>query len=229
MKILIVTPTIDGSITADTFGSLWNFARDMSITVHTRAMMWGQDIVRTRNRAAREFLAGDWDVLWFVDADVSFTPQVPVAMLRSEFPLVAGAYPKKRIDFDRPRDERLDWTFVADPSVPVEEHFGRPFQRAQLIPMGCTMIRRSVFEAIDANMKASEYGDRYGGATHVTKNYFTLLSMPHPDGPDSLLPEDYSFTMRARLSGIEPYVLLDPICSHTGSMKFDAREIGKLP
>ena len=63
---------------------------------------------------------------------------------------------------------------------------------------------------------------------HQIPNIFGQLMYPDPGGKtSSLLPEDFSFTARAIYAGYDAWALLDPVCTHTGSMRFDAREIGR--
>lgn len=100
MRLFLVIPTIDGKLTADTFSSLWRLAR-ADVHFDPRVMAWNQDVVRVRNRAVYEFLKSDADVLWFVDADAGFPPEVPKRMVEAIAAgkdLVAAAYPKKRAD-----------------------------------------------------------------------------------------------------------------------------------
>lgn len=220
-RILLVIPSIDGKITCDTFHSLWQLAKAPDVDFAWGPMIWGQDVVRTRNRAVQVFLESPADILWFVDADVGFSPDVPKALASAPLMLVGGAYPKKRIHWAaQSREEMLDWSFLPDPAVGHEDINGRAFQRCQGIPMGCTMIRREVFDQVRSKVELKTYVDKYDGALHEVTDYFGL--MHHGN---SMLPEDYSFCVRARMAGIQPWVLLDPICTHTGSMRFDAREI----
>lgn len=232
MKILLVIPSIDGRITCETFRSLWGAARDPGLLLETRALVWNQDVCRVRNRAAYEFMRSDADVLWFVDADVGFDADVPRALLASGLELVAGAYPKKKIRWGESRSRMTEWPFQAAPGCDPEILAGRPFHRCTLIPMGCTMIRRSVFMAIDdaatiAGTQLETYVDTYDGADHDVRDYFGHMTITQPNGKKAKLPEDYSFCVRASLAGVVPWTLLDPVCTHTGGYTFNAREIGR--
>jgi hypothetical protein len=234
MKLFLCMPCIDGSITATTAQSIWRFAKRPEVVWDFATYMWNHDLVRVRNRAIYEFLKSDCSHLWFVDSDVGFTPEVPLAMIRSGFDFVAGAYPKKMIDWTKAGElarggspetsSPVAWAFTVKPD---SEERG-PFKKAELVPMGMTILSRKLCEAVTAN--APTYGDRYGnvGDLHQVPAVFNLAMIEQEQGM-ALLPEDYSFTMRARHFGFDPWVLIDPICTHTGSMRFDVREIaGKL-
>jgi hypothetical protein len=224
--IHIVIPSIDGKLTCDTFSSLWKFARATSFELDFRVSSWNQDVVRVRNRAAYEFLRGKCDALWFVDADVGFDTDVPVRLINSGFDVVAAAYPKKRITWGVPRSQMVEWTYRPMPGTEMEVVDGVPYQECEVLPMGCTLIQRHVIETIAA--KCERYGDQYQSELHEVPNMFGLMmAKSATGGPDSLLPEDYSFSVRARACGFQLWTLGDPICTHTGSYKFDAREIGR--
>ena len=220
MKILLVIPSVDGRITCETFRSLWGAARDPGLLLETRALVWNQDVCRVRNRAAYEFLRSDADVLWFVDADVGFEPDVPRAMLASGLSFVAAAYPKKKIRWGEPRERMLEWTFQAVPESKPEVVAGRPFQECTLVPMGCTMIRQEIVQLVASSVES--YVDTYDGEDHEVPDCFGHLTVGR-----AKLPEDYSFCVRARKLGARAWTLLDPICTHTGGYTFNAREIGR--
>ena len=229
MRLFLVIPTIDGKLTADTFSSLWRIRVEPSIAAQLYTMAWNQDVVRVRNRAVYEFLKSDADVLWFVDADVGFPPEVPKRMVEAIAAgkhLVAAAYPKKRVDWPALGDvargadvSPFEWAFQLHEAA--TEH--GPWKQAELVPMGMTMISRELAAKVAEG--APRYGDRYGdGKIHQVPDVFGLMLIQQESGV-ALLPEDYSFTLRARHFGYQPWVLLDPICTHMGSMCFDVRKI----
>lgn len=229
MKLFVAIPSIDGKITCDTFASLMRFARDPAMTFESQIMQWNQDVVRTRNRAVYEFLRSDCTHLWFVDADVGFSPSIVSALTNAGQPFVCATYPKKRIDWSKRRGGApgIEWAHVVEPGLP--EHLGgRPFMRARLVPMGCALLAREMLEKCSAPPPAPygvvRYGDTYSGETHQVPALFNHEMMPIQGGI-AMLPEDYSFTEHARRHGFEPWVLADEFCTHTGSMRFDVREI----
>lgn len=226
MKPFLCIPSWDGNITVDTFTSLWGVIRG---AVLNEALLHVQnhDVVRVRNRAAYEFLRSDCSHLWFVDADVGFSPEVPRALFESGLDFCAAVYPKKAIKWGVPRTEMLDWPFKpGELGAGMATFGGRPFQRAQFLPMGCALISREVVECVSELAEVYNHPFEPGGPVHQVPNIFGQLLYPDPVG-QSLLPEDYSFTARAATAGFDAWALLDPVCTHTGSMRFDAREIGR--
>ena len=235
MKLFIVIPTIDGSLKADTFVSLWRFCRLPEVDM--RCYQWNHDIVRVRNRAVYEFLRTDQTHLFFVDADVGFAPEVPVALYRSGFDFCAATYPKKKINWEAvrevawaagegvapdPIESPFDWPHLVGALSEEREVNGSPFKAAVAVPMGCTMLSRAMLETLTSD--CITYGDTYAGKTVQVPALFNLEIHGDPDRGYALLPEDYSFSAHARRHGFQPWVLLDPICTHTGSYRFDVRE-----
>ncbi len=229
MKPFLAIPSWDGKISVDTFRSLWGVIRG-AVLDQAGLMVQGHDVVRMRNMAAYRFLRSDCSHLWFVDADVGFDTDVPKALFESGLDFCAAVYPKKAIRWGVPRTEMLDWPFkpgeLGAGAVTVN---GRPFQRAEFLPMGCAVIDRGGIEALSAAAETySQPLSDEGPEPHQIPNIFGLMMYPDPGGQtQSMLPEDYSFTARARAAGFDAWALLDPVCTHTGSMRFDAREIGR--
>jgi hypothetical protein len=225
MKPFLCIPSWDGSISCDTFASLWGVIQ--GAVLHDALLhVQNHDVVRVRNRAAFEFLRSDCSHLWFVDADVGFSVDVPKALMASGLDFCAAVYPKKAIKWGVPREEMLDWPFKpGELGQGMVYHGGHPYQRAEFLPMGCALLSRAVVEDVSARAEVYNHPFESGGKVHQIPNIFGQLMYPDPVG-QSLLPEDFSFTARARAAGYDAWALLDPVCTHTGSYRFNAKEIG---
>ena len=230
MKPFLCIPSWDGKISVDTFTSLWGVIRGAMLNtadIHVA----GVDVVRMRNMAAYRFLRSDCSHLWFVDADVGFDTDVPRALFESGLDFCAAVYPKKKILWGKQRTHMLDWPVkMLGTGDECMLYNGVPFKKAEFLPMGCALIDRGVVEAVSASVKtySQPLPDEKSGIPHQIPDIFENLMYPDPGGETySKLPEDYSFTARARAAGFDAWALLDPVCTHTGSMRFDAREIGR--
>ena len=192
MKPFLCIPSWDGNITVDTFRSLWGVIQG-AVLNDALLHVQNHDVVRVRNRAAYEFLRSDCSHLWFVDADVGFSPDVPRALFESGLDFCAAVYPKKAIHWGVPRTRMLDWPFkplVAGECATVNGH---AYQRAEFLPMGCTLIDRGVVEAVSAKADCYSHPFTPGGEVHQIPNIFGQLMYPDPGGDTySLLPEDIS-------------------------------------
>jgi hypothetical protein len=72
----------------------------------TIQMMGNESLIpRARNNVLAEFLKTECSHLFFIDADISFTPQHVIDMCACGLDLVCGAYPKKCIRWDHIEQE----------------------------------------------------------------------------------------------------------------------------
>ena len=104
-------------------------------------------IPNNRNTIVRDFLAGDWDILFMFDDDV--LPMVnPFSMLRHDKDVCGGVYPgrsTKGYNFHvfmldkKQYPERAFWNFV-----PPEKREG--LQKIDAVATGCVAVKRHVLE-----------------------------------------------------------------------------------
>jgi hypothetical protein len=105
-SLYISTPTRDAQATGasrDTIALLLTHeaTRDLSIVYDVDQS--DEDLIRTRSRAVRRFLASKASHMLFLDADVAANPIVILGALRTQLDIVCVPYPKKRIDWKRIR------------------------------------------------------------------------------------------------------------------------------
>ncbi|WP_454287278.1 hypothetical protein [Rhizobium arsenicireducens] len=96
-KVLLATPCYNGQVghlyMQSVIAMMQQAAeRGYEITVYT---LTDSLITRARNNAVATFLDGQWDYLFWVDADISFQPDQFFRLLDSGHPVVAGVYPLK--------------------------------------------------------------------------------------------------------------------------------------
>ena len=103
MNILIATPSYGGSVTTAYFYSINNLTaefRRLGIK-STIAMVNYAQVDKVRSYFASRLLLEEFSHLLFVDADMAFSPQAVLSMIELEESLVAAAYPKRSVDFQR--------------------------------------------------------------------------------------------------------------------------------
>ena len=76
-------------------------------------MMWVRDslVTRARNKLVTQFLESDYTHLFFVDADISFTPDDFIRIVNVNKPIVTAPYPIKK-KMGRLKMEMLVWVGV---------------------------------------------------------------------------------------------------------------------
>ena len=214
-KVYLATPLRGAHIHMATAATIINFCRDPNLILAQTEKSLNEDVSRTRSRIAHQFLKTDATHLFFLDADVSCPPATIHALLAAERPIVAAPYPKKHT---------RKWPKVDPTWYPTGEMEG-PFQPA-LVPMGCTLIERSVIERMTAAHPELAFGEVVSG--EMVPALFMLHLGPnpwHPEHPSNMWPEDFSFCLRAHALGIPSVVHMGTKAYHwEGSVCFPEEE-----
>jgi len=193
---------------------------------HATAFIYNDSLItNARNKLATIFMKHDFTHLMFIDADIAFDARDIVMMLRADKDIIAGIYPKKRINW-----ERVDMAVRA--GVPVNElqfHTGdlvvnlldheREKQVKVTDPVevfgagtGFMLIKREVMEHLKDKV------DTYLDDDETTLyEYFFLKKDPVLN---KQLTEDYAFCALAREHGMKVYVAPWARLSHTGTYTF---------
>ena len=200
-------------------------------------------VPRARNDCAAEFLKTDCTHLLFIDADVGFRPEDVVHLVGSGLALVAGVYPRKRINWPSVAEaarrgdppERLTQAAahfvvglkeedVAANRFSVIEVNGRRYVEVHDAPTGFMCIRRDVLtRLIDAFGDEMRYvSDDEAGPREVRHDFFAAGPDPDPVDPARrrYLSEDYMFCRRWQKLGGKAYVALSAELTHTGQLTF---------
>lgn len=148
-KLYVATPLSHGNIHMATAVSMWRFFKDPNFVIAPQPNgAFNEDVYRVRSRIARHFLTSDCTHLFFLDADVSCGPEVLQALLSSGKPVIGAPYPKKHMR----HFPNYEPTWY--PMGPQDGDF-----MPALVPMGCTLIERSVVERVSRECEA-EYERR---------------------------------------------------------------------
>ena len=110
-SILICIPSFDTKIHLETISSIISI-RDILLQNNIGiSIMWLRDslITRARNKLVKQFLDTDHTHLFFIDADISFTPDDFIRVLNLNKPISTAPYPIKRDDKIEDGDASMGW------------------------------------------------------------------------------------------------------------------------
>jgi glycosyltransferase involved in cell wall biosynthesis len=194
-RILIAIPT-NRNIEAQTFKSIY----DLIIPDGYKAefqYFWGYQVDQVRNLIAHWVIHGNYDYLFAVDSDISFTPDTLVKLLSHDRDIVSGIYiqriPGTHIIEIMRKNERggvthVDWnTIKGQGLVPID---GCGF--------GCALIKSQVFKTIPY------------------PHFLYHSAIDHAN----TLSEDVHFCNLARDHGFTLWADTNVICDHIGSWTF---------
>jgi len=233
MHVLIATPMYGGNCT----GLYANSVMGLTFALAKRGIkvsfshIYNESLItRARNNLVREFLQSGADVLLFIDADESFSPEDVVRMIESDLPVIGAVYPMKSINWEGVRRAALagkanlsdfsgifafnlligETTFNTSESVEVSE-----------VATGLMAIKREVFELLEPH--CPKYALNGSDGKFDTENMVTeFFATSIRDG--ILLSEDYHFCNLYRSLGgkvyAAPWVRVDHVGTHVFNGKF---------
>ncbi|MDZ7735889.1 MAG: hypothetical protein U5P41_07165 [Gammaproteobacteria bacterium] len=170
--------------------------------------------------------------MMFIDSDIAFTAQdvlnlAALAAPDSEYAIVCGAYPKKRIAWDQlwraienglvnSADDlqRYAGDFALNTTAGELPDRGYPL-RVREAATGFMMIRREVFERMREAFP--DLACKIMGGGSITAFFDSRID---PD-TNELLPEDYSFCRRASALGFQTWICPWIRLQHIGTYVFD--------
>ena len=253
MKLFIGTPCYGGIVTRQYLLSILrlNAALAAEGIPYILATLDKESLItRARNRLADQFLQSDATHLLFIDADIRFQPEAVLRLVRHGGALVAGAVPKKVIDWDRlfgklgragsgAELEGLanDYAFSvrqegeAFPHETFDRRVESGFVRVTYVGTAFMLIARRVFEMIAAAGLVESYVDeespRVAGADtdpavapRRMQAFFDTLIHPVSG---RYLSEDFAFCHHWRSTGGEVWVDVQTPLGHEGSFMFEGR------
>lgn len=226
MKVLLATPAYGGQVTEAYFQSVLSllhaaYARGVQVDVMTLANE--SLITRARNEVVATFLGGDWTHLFFVDADISFTPEHFFRLLDSGKPLTATPYAMKGLNWSRMAettggaDELRAASVFSVVNAPSPQRIEDGFLLSLDAGTGFMCIERSVLERLVENHPETSYTS--DSARGGNGQRWALFDCGIVDG--RYLSEDYMFCRRWQTLGGELWVdVHSPNLGHQGSYTF---------
>mgnify|MGYP003655177414 CR=1 FL=1 len=199
-KLFIALPAYDFKVSLKLAVSLAKFA--MTAPAHGVGLQIGSIcgcsvVSRARNLLVRDFLESDCTDLLFIDSDINFESEDIYRLL------VWAADPKKGIVAGCPRVRNDSAVYIAtlDQENGSLTMNGHGLVRAKRVATAFMMVRRDVFEKLEAGNPQWSYWDDRSGKTLSAIFDFKVT-------PEGYIGEDYLFCDRARELGYE--VWIDP-------------------
>ena len=230
--VFVATPMYGGMCSGIYVQSLLNLITNLSSAGHKVAcsFMFNESLIpRGRNNLTHQFLKGEADYLFWIDADIKFRPQDVLRMIDADKDIIGGIYPKKEINWgmvkQAVKDEKENLanhtgSFVVnlinnEGNVVVKRD--EPCEVAAL-GTGFMLVKRSVFEEMKEwtpvyknDMSAYKQGEEI----------YAFFETPIDPESGRLLSEDYHFCHQWRKHGGVVYAA--PWCElgHMGSYIFE--------
>lgn len=199
-------------------------------------------ITRARNNLAAHFLGTTHDILMFIDADISWSPQALLDLVDSPHDVCGVPYPTKAYNWKKivelvnePKAERGKlterklhdyariYTINELKGAPAEPKLPAHWRRVSALGTGFLMIRRPVLEKMRAHYWDSLHyvNDVAGYKEECKPEHCVALfdTMIHPR-TRRYLSEDYAFCKRWRDIGGEIHACLKHRLIHTGTTSF---------
>jgi hypothetical protein len=246
-KVLLVTPTLDGKVTAEyalAATQLQSVLYSHGINFQLHLNIGNSLLASARNKLADDFLSSNADYLLMVDSDIAYRAQdVLAALPHLDDAIVAFPCSKKFTNWDR-----VAKTVRNNPEFPAQAisaimgdanfHLGesdylRPNEhglaKVKWIGTGIMMTSRKALEKIIA----AEPENKTMAHNKVIHEFFRYdMEWEEKDGVKykGYSGEDVSFCVMARKAGVEVYAKLDALTTHSGFMtyRFDATAVAKI-
>jgi hypothetical protein len=168
----------------------------------------------------------------FIDADIGFTPDQVFRLIESGADMVAGAYPIKRVNWDKAKRaikaERSDvpsaaLDYVLEIDDPDHVAVVNGFTRVRYAGTGFLMIRRHVFEKMCAHPGYASlqfFREHSLDALAGSPNRFALFECMIDADSGTYLSEDFAFCKRWTDIGGEIWADLQSRLDHVGPSVF---------
>lgn len=177
-----------------------HLSAERAITAMRRIKTTSFPVDYARNEIVRDFLRGDEDYLFFMDADMTFPEDIVGRLLAHDVPVVTARYhmrskPYHAVAYVKHRVQQ-------GPHAYAPVHYGHGLIEIERGGAGALLIHRDVLEAIRA---------------HVGENWFRYQRGPQPPH-DYTVSEDFWFYQQAREAGFRCYCDWDCECEHLQQM-----------
>jgi len=237
VHLVVATPCFGGqvsSIYASSIFQLQSAVRSLS-NMKLKIEMRDGDALITRARAnlVTLFLNDPTAThLLFVDADIGFTPDQVFRLIESGADVVAGAYPIKRVNWDkakraidagRPNVAAAALDYVLEIEDPDHVAVVNGFTRVRYAGTGFLMIRRHVFEKMCAHPDYAAlqfFREHSRDALAGSPNRFALFECMIDPKSGTYLSEDFAFCKRWTDIGGEIWTDLQGRLDHVGPSVF---------
>ena len=230
--LMIGTPAYSGQVTVQYMRALVScvgFLERQGIKTGMLTPAQESLIPRARNLIANEFLRlTEYTHLLFIDADIGFTPELPLKYLQADKDVVCGIYPVKYLEIDKLR--MVDRKALSRVAAAAAMHYavklkpgGRPEPVTGLLPVeygatGFMMIKREVFVRMAEAYPELVYD--YSHTNDDNLNNVAFFDTAIDTERREYLPEDYAFCKRWTDIGGEIFADVHSVFTHVGSFEY---------
>lgn len=188
-------------------------------------------ITRGRSIITQRFLQSSATHLLFIDSDIAFDPVSVLRMIAFDGDVTAGIYAKKGLSWDTIataedtspaalRDAGLNFN-INLPRNQDKHTVQSGFLRALDAATGFFCIKRETLERLrDENPDLVVKND-IPGSRDVVKTYPVLFDTSIDPDTTRYLSEDYHFCRLVQNHGMDVYVDITAVTSHTGSIQYE--------
>jgi hypothetical protein len=236
VRLAIATPCFGGQVSSIYAASLFKLQRalrtvpEIELVVHLR----DGDALITRARADLVALFLDDATathLLFADADIGFEPDQVMRLLACGADVAGGAYPIKRVNWDkarkviesnRPNTRSAVLDYVLEVDDPERIAVVNGFARVRYAGTGFLMIRRRVLERMCRHYAALQFRREHsaGDPLAASPHRFALFECMIDRATGIYLSEDFSFCKRWTDMGGEIWADLTSRLDHVGPAIF---------
>lgn len=237
MNIFFATPCYGGAVTDQYFLSMFRLSQVLmqyGIKFRITTLRNESLVTRARNILTAMFLEDkSCTHLMFIDADIEFEPDSVIRMLAMDKEVIAGAYPKKTINWDQIRRAvelgKTDLAeYGADYAMNLKVQPGTNKVRTSMgavevldASTGFFIVKREVIEQmIEAHPELHYKNDSSIDPKFNPYCYALWDTMIDPDDR-RYLSEDYTFCRRHQKLGGEIWVDPNTKLNHVGSFTFN--------
>jgi hypothetical protein len=218
---LVATPCYGGAVFHNYVISIIRLigaARDVQMPIDFHLRIGDSLVTRARNDCVAQFLSNKaYTHLFWIDADIGFSPEAALRLLRSGRDVAAGVYPLKR---EESPAKGLQYPVNAGdaPGPEIELHIDSDgFLKVHDAPTGFMLIRRSVFDTLIDKHPDYRYVPDWPEGTYpeggVHYRFFDAMVDPVSR---RYLSEDYAFCRLLQNIGMDIYVDANSNLTHQG-------------
>lgn len=184
----------------------------------------GLYVAVNRNKVVEEFLKKDAEWFWFLDTDIVFDEQTLYRLLKiatdNKCDILSGLYFGRMLSGSRATQPIwLRYSPTTGVFETLDSFEAGKVYEVDVVGMGCCLIHRKVFEAIEADHKANNKDEWI---------WFGHDTLEKPDGSVTHLGEDVTFCMRARKLGFKVHGTSDVIVGHVKSRTEDLETFAEM-
>jgi hypothetical protein len=191
------------------------------------AFIYNESLInRARNDLTKLFLESDSTHLLFIDADIYFNAKDVIRLVKEDRDIIGGLYPLKKIDWIKIRSSVLNgdsnfhkngFNYVFTQKNNNDFFDNNQVQEVSGIGTGYMLIKREVFDIIDAETYTNNSLMFKNSEDKTTKNFFSLEI---DEETNTLLSEDYYFCKSWIKTGGKVYLAPYAVAKHIGMYEF---------